>query len=242
MRIVTYNIHGWRTADGKPNLDGVDRRAASHRRRHHRAQRGLLPARRCRGQPAGAGRAGRSGWACTIVFGPCLRWPAAGRHARQRLRQRPAQPLAHHRQRRPSPDLQGRGPQERCLPARNSAGCWKGASCCPTGRPSPSTSTHLDHTDETRARCQLRIARTWLVRDRNRPHLVMGDFNAVSPWDWPTKPGRHCATRADRPGRQSGRRRQRPAGRRRRWRRPAMSISTARFGEPGAVTFLPSTD
>ncbi|HQY90757.1 MAG TPA: hypothetical protein PLS79_04115, partial [Caldilinea sp.] len=23
MRIVTYNIHGWRAADGAPNLDGV---------------------------------------------------------------------------------------------------------------------------------------------------------------------------------------------------------------------------
>ena len=46
---------------------------------------------------------------------------------------------------------------------------------------------HLDHTDEAARSIQLRVARTWLGRDRNRPHLVMGDFNAITNWDFSTR-------------------------------------------------------
>jgi endonuclease/exonuclease/phosphatase family metal-dependent hydrolase len=44
--------------------------------------------------------------------------------------------------------------------------------------------THLDHTDEAARLLQLRVARQWLARDRHRPHLVMGDFNAITMWDF----------------------------------------------------------
>lgn len=43
---------------------------------------------------------------------------------------------------------------------------------------------HLDHTDENARLVQLRTARTWLTRDRQRPHIVLGDFNAISLWDY----------------------------------------------------------
>jgi Metal-dependent hydrolase len=55
----------------------------------------------------------------------------------------------------------------------------------PGGRTFTVYVTHLDHTDEDARMVQLRVARTWLVRDRSRPHAVMGDFNAISRWDWP---------------------------------------------------------
>jgi hypothetical protein len=35
----------------------------------------------------------------------------------------------------------------------------------------------------------LRALRTWTVRDRNRPHVLVGDFNAISPWDYATREG-----------------------------------------------------
>ncbi len=31
---------------------------------------------------------------------------------------------------------------------------------------------------------QLRAVRSWTVRDRSRAHVVMGDFNAIHPWDY----------------------------------------------------------
>jgi endonuclease/exonuclease/phosphatase family metal-dependent hydrolase len=46
---------------------------------------------------------------------------------------------------------------------------------------------HLDHTDEEARAVQLRAARTWLGRDRQRPHVVMGDFNAITRWDFTTR-------------------------------------------------------
>ncbi|MEI2776445.1 MAG: endonuclease/exonuclease/phosphatase family protein [Tetrasphaera sp.] len=58
----------------------------------------------------------------------------------------------------------------------------------PDGKTFTVYQTHLDHHGETTRAIQLRIARTWLVRDRNRPHLVMGDFNTVSPWDFAANP------------------------------------------------------
>jgi endonuclease/exonuclease/phosphatase family metal-dependent hydrolase len=47
---------------------------------------------------------------------------------------------------------------------------------------------HLDYTDEEARVVQFRNARQWLVRDRNRPHLFMGDINALSAWDYEAQP------------------------------------------------------
>ncbi len=58
----------------------------------------------------------------------------------------------------------------------------------PSGHPLTVYQTHLDHTDEAARVTQLRSVREWTLRDRNRPHFVMGDFNAVSPWDMDAKP------------------------------------------------------
>ncbi|MCX7671113.1 MAG: endonuclease/exonuclease/phosphatase family protein [Anaerolineae bacterium] len=55
----------------------------------------------------------------------------------------------------------------------------------PTGRPFTLYVTHLDHRSEAIRLEQWRAALTWLTRERGRPHLVMGDFNALSPRDYP---------------------------------------------------------
>ena len=75
MRIVTYNIHGWRTADGKPNLDGV----AEVLRQLDADIIGLNEVFYPRvvagdDHPALEALAARLGM--HFVFGPCLRWPA----------------------------------------------------------------------------------------------------------------------------------------------------------------------
>jgi endonuclease/exonuclease/phosphatase family metal-dependent hydrolase len=70
------------------------------------------------------------------------------------------------------------------LATKEQRGLLEGRILLPDGRTFTAYVTHLDHTDEEARTIQLRVARTWLGRDRNRPHVVMGDFNAVSRWDW----------------------------------------------------------
>lgn len=50
--------------------------------------------------------------------------------------------------------------------------------------------THLDHRLEQIRLEQWSAANTWLLRDRNRPHLLLGDFNALAETDYPDSTGR----------------------------------------------------
>jgi len=56
----------------------------------------------------------------------------------------------------------------------------------PTGQPFTVYVTHLDHRSEAIRLEQWAAANTWLVRDRGRSHLLMGDFNALAAVDYPT--------------------------------------------------------
>ncbi|MEZ4639678.1 MAG: endonuclease/exonuclease/phosphatase family protein [Caldilineaceae bacterium] len=67
-------------------------------------------------------------------------------------------------------------------------GLLEGRVLLPDGRPFTVYVTHIDHTDENARLTQLRAIRTWTVRDRNRPYVLMGDFNAISPWDYEARP------------------------------------------------------
>jgi endonuclease/exonuclease/phosphatase family metal-dependent hydrolase len=44
--------------------------------------------------------------------------------------------------------------------------------------------THLDHRSEALRLEQWAAAQTWLARERGRPHLVLGDFNALAAADY----------------------------------------------------------
>lgn len=183
MRIVTYNIHGWRTAEGTPNLDAVTDvlRAIDadiiglNEVFHPRPAPGET-------QPALEALAARL--EMHFVFGPCIRWPAeknmpANAYGNALLSRWPIlASSAHHltpKEEDKSGVLQGKEPR----------GLLEARILLPQGHPFTVYVTHLDHTDEAARLVQLRVARTWLIRDRSRPHLVMGDFNAVSRWDWP---------------------------------------------------------
>ena len=48
--------------------------------------------------------------------------------------------------------------------------------------------THLDHRSETVRVQQLSAVFSWTARDRSRPHLLMGDFNALAPGDYAERP------------------------------------------------------
>jgi endonuclease/exonuclease/phosphatase family metal-dependent hydrolase len=178
MRVLTYNIHGWRTGDGAPNLEAVARLIAEAQADivglnevyYPRAAPGL-------GGPALEGLA--EGLGMHFVFGPCVRWPAqdqlpADAYGNALLSRWPIQASAAHHL---TP-----------VPHKEQRGLLEGRILLPNGKPLTVYVTHLDHTDEEARLVQLRALRTWTVRDRNRPHLVMGDFNAINPWDFVAKP------------------------------------------------------
>ena len=189
MRIVTYNIHGWRTAENHPNLTGVgdvlEAIGADIIGLNEVYYPRVVPGS---DKPALEALAERLGM--HYVFGAALRWPAQDDMPEDAYGNALLSALAHHRQRRPPPDLEGRGPAAAARTPRRSGACWRDGFSCPSGETFTAYSIHLDHTDEEVRGIQLRVARTWLGRDRNRPHVVMGDFNAISLWDFARPRGR----------------------------------------------------
>jgi endonuclease/exonuclease/phosphatase family metal-dependent hydrolase len=188
MRIVTYNIHGWRTADNRPNLRGVgdviERLAPDviglNEVYYPRVVEGS-------DKPALEALAERLGM--HFVFGAALRWPAQDdmpedAYGNALLSRRPIAASAAHHLTSKEEDPQG------LLASREERGLLEGRISLPgrEGLPGRGVFTayaiHLDHTNEEARGIQLRVARTWLGRDRNRPHVVMGDFNAISLWDF----------------------------------------------------------
>lgn len=186
MRIVTYNIRGWRTLDDKPNLAELtaalrDLGADVVGLNEVFYPRALAGANR----PALAMLAESLG--LHYVFGPCLRWPAqddmpAAAYGNAILSRWPIIASAAHHLTSKEEDPQG------LLRQREQRGLLEARILLPSGATFTVYQTHLDHHGEATRAIQLRIARTWLVRDRNRPHLVMGDFNTVSPWDFAADP------------------------------------------------------
>lgn len=182
MRIITFNIHSWRTIDGRPNLNGViDTLAASdadiiglNEVHHPRVVEGDS-------RPALEALAARLGM--HFVFGPCLRWPAqndmpAGAYGNALLARWPIIASACHHLTPKDEDAHN------LLTDKELRGLLEGRILLPDKRTFTAYVTHLDHTSEDARLVQLRVARTWLVRDRSRPHVLMGDFNAFSMWDF----------------------------------------------------------
>lgn len=180
MRIVTFNIHGWRTKAGDSNNFGRVVRVLSEiqpdivglNEVFHPGPQG--PDGSDSPLSALAEKLGME-----VVFGPCMRWPATRSlpersYGNALLSRWPIlASAAHHLA--DAPDKEQRG----LLEAR---------VLLPQGVPFTVYVTHLDHTDENARLVQLRSLHAWTVRDRNRPHIVMGDFNAVSPWDFADRP------------------------------------------------------
>ncbi len=173
MRVLTYNIHGWRTITGQPNLNAVAEVIAATNADIVGLNEVYYP-RVVEGASEAALTALAARLGMHYVFGPCMRWPAQDdmpptAYGNALLSRWPIlASAAHHLT--PVPDREQRG----LLEARIALS---------TGKPFTAYVTHLDHRSEEARLVQLRALRTWTVRDRNRPHVVMGDFNAISPWD-----------------------------------------------------------
>lgn len=170
MRILTYNIHGWRTLDDRPNLDGLAAIIADSAADIIGLNEVFHPATRNEGAPL-ADLAARLGY--HYVFGPTQ--PAAGEalhppYGNALLSRWPIQAYAAHHL-TPETTYGRRG----LLEAR---------VLLPGGRPLTVYITHLDHRSEDIRLAQWAAASTWLQRDRGRPHLLLGDFNALAEADY----------------------------------------------------------
>ncbi len=187
MRVVTYNIHGWRTAENQPNLSGVGDTLEQLNADIVGLNEVYYP-RVVAGsdKPALEALAERLGM--HFVFGPCLRWPAQDdmpedAYGNALLSRWPIIASAAHHLTSKEEDPQ------RLLDAKEQRGLLEGRILLPSGETFTAYSIHIDHTDEEVRSIQLRVARTWLTRDRSRPHVVMGDFNAISLWDFAARAG-----------------------------------------------------
>jgi endonuclease/exonuclease/phosphatase family metal-dependent hydrolase len=186
MKIATYNIHGWRTADGAPNLDRIAQLLADIEADIVGLNEVFYP-RRVTGadKPALAALAARLNM--HFVFGPCLRWPAqddlpADAYGNALLSRWPIiASAAHHL-------TPKEAAQQALLAEKEQRGLLEARILLPDERTFTVYVTHLDHTDEEARLVQLRSLRSWTQRDRNRPHVVMGDFNTISPWDVNERP------------------------------------------------------
>lgn len=186
MRIATYNIHGWRTTDGRANLDlltqvllDIDADVV--------ALNEVFYPRIVEGSTQPALEALAQRLQMHFVFGPCLRWPAqnnmpADAYGNALLSRWPILAHAAHHL---TPKEEA---QQTILADKEQRGLLEGRILLPNGDTFTLYVTHLDHKDEEARLVQLRTLRTWTGRDRNRPHMVAGDFNAISPWDMTERP------------------------------------------------------
>jgi len=186
MRILTYNIHGWRTQDGQPNFDEVGKVLADSGADIIGLNEVYYP-RTAPGSSEPALTALARQLQMQYVFGPCLRWPAqdempAQAYGNALLSRWPIIASAAHHLTPKEEDHQA------LLTNKEQRGLLEARLLLPDQSNFTVYVTHLDHTDEAVRLLQLRVARQWLVRDRNRPHIVMGDFNAISPWDFEERP------------------------------------------------------
>jgi len=182
MRLMTYNIHGWRTTDGAPNLGAVARVIDDVQADIIGLNEVFYP-RVVDGADEPALDALATRLDMHFVFGPCMRWPAtddlpASAYGNAILSRWPIIASAVHHLTPKEPKLQA------ILAGKEQRGLLEARILLPNQQPFTVYQTHLDYSEEEARLVELRTLRTWTSRDRNRPHVVMGDFNALSAWDF----------------------------------------------------------
>ncbi|MCX6044039.1 MAG: endonuclease/exonuclease/phosphatase family protein [Chloroflexi bacterium] len=187
MKLLTYNIHGWRTTDGRPNLGAIRKVIEASQADIIGLNEVYYPRVVAGAEDPALGVPALDVLAQQLgmyyVFGPCLRWPAqddmpADAYGNALLSRWPIIANAAHHLTPKEED------GHNILADKEVRGLLEARILLPNNDTFTVYVTHLDHTDEEARLVQLRVARTWLTRDRNRPHVVMGDFNALSLWDF----------------------------------------------------------
>ncbi len=192
MRVLTWNVQQWHAPDGASNVEGVAALLATANADIVGLNEVVHP------QPLPGERHSALDWLAAqlgmyCVFGPAQRWPA---HESMPERSLGNALLA----RRPL--LASAGHHLSATPAAEDRGLLEARVLLEAdgeGAESAFTVyvTQFDAASEETRVAQFRHARQWLIRDRNRPHLLMGCFNAISAWDFAERPENLAALAAD---------------------------------------------
>ncbi len=228
MRIATYNIHGWRTLSLQPNYQLItDTLAATEADIIGLNEVVHRSAGDSHAQSALETLADRLGM--YHAFGPCLRWPAQD--------DLPEEAFGNALLSR-WPIAANAGHLLTPVEGKEQRGLLEARIQLPADETLTVYVTHLDHTDEEARLTQLRAVREWTLRDRKRPHFVMGDFNAVNPWDIEARPDIASRLKAHKAGQNMV-----PEGGPQVIERMENAGYTDTFklcGEPGARSYVPS--
>ena len=170
MRVLTYNIHGWRAPDGASNVDALAEVIAEARADLVGLNEVFHPLSAPDGSALHllAERLGMS-----YAFAPALSSDASSNgipYGNALLSRWQILAYAVHILSSTA------GAERRCL--------LEARVAVPTGLTLGVYVIHLDHRSEQVRLAQWAAASAWLARDRARPHLLIGDFNALSTSDY----------------------------------------------------------
>lgn len=178
MRVLTYNIHGWRDAFGEADvarLARVIRASKADIVALNEVFHPLTPAGET--QPALDLLAQALGmrYAFGVALTPQFAFAPLASYGNALLTRYPL--LAH------------AGHHLTPIDGHEQRGLLEARVLLPDGATSLSVyTTHLDHLSEAVRLQQLAALLQWTGRDRGRPHLLLGDFNALAPGDFTADP------------------------------------------------------
>lgn len=176
MKVLTYNVHGWQLPEGGSNLDLVAEVVAASAADVVGLNEVFHPAESMDETPLSALAAQLN---MAYAFGPTQPanpHPSHPPYGNALLSRWPVVAYAAHHL-APAVSYGKRGLLEVRLRL-------------PSGEPFTVYVTHLDHRSEEVRVAQWISANTWLQRDRGRPHLLIGDFNALAQTDYVTPDAR----------------------------------------------------
>ncbi|MCS6843117.1 MAG: endonuclease/exonuclease/phosphatase family protein [Caldilineales bacterium] len=187
MRLLTYNIHGWRGADGQVAVgrlariieaSGADVVALNEVFHPFTPPGESRPALDLLADALGMQ------YAFGVALTPQFAFAPLASYGNALLSRYPL--LAH------------AGHHLTPVPGHEQRGLLEARVLLPDGRRTLSLYvTHLDHRSEAVRLTQLSAALQWTVRDRGRPHVLMGDFNALAPGDYADRPDALAALAQD---------------------------------------------
>jgi endonuclease/exonuclease/phosphatase family metal-dependent hydrolase len=178
VRVLTYNIHGWRDAHGQIDVDRLARVIQASRADIvglNEVFHPLTPPGEARPALDLLAEALGMEAAFGVALTPQFAFAPLASYGNALLTRYPL--LAH------------AGHHLTPVDGHEQRGLLEARVLLPDGRtPFSLYVTHLDHLSEAARVRQLAAVLQWTVRDRDRPHLLMGDFNALAPGDFAADP------------------------------------------------------
>ncbi len=176
MKVLTYNVHGWQSPEGGSNLDLVAEVIAASSADIVGLNEVFHPAS-AMGEPPLSILAAQLNM--VYAFGPTQPADPYPNHPPYGNALLSRWPVVAHAAHHLSPAV-----------SHGKRGLLEVRLLLPSGAPFTVYVTHLDHRSEEVRMAQWSAANTWLLRDRGRPHLLIGDFNALAQTDYETPDAR----------------------------------------------------